>query len=149
MKKYFTILLVYCLFICSSCSSKIINVCSDELNIDLSKFKVISKYNDYGFSLNGDGSAFLVFDCKNSAVADDIKSKKSWMKFPLNKEAAYFAYNFDSEEKNIPEIKKGYYILIDRQEEDKENIIERKSFNFTLSIYDSDNDLLYLWRLDT
>ena len=49
----------------------------------------------------------------------------------------------------IPEIKNGYSLLIDKQNETLTNMLERASFNFILGIYDADTDILYFYELDT
>ena len=55
------------------------------------------------------------------------------------------------EEPLIPPIEKGYYLLEDRHSEAKENLdlLDRSSYNFTLSVYDTDNRTLYYYKLDT
>ena len=50
----------------------------------------------------------------------------------------------------MPEIREGYYRLIDRHAEAGESdILERSSFNFTLALYDTGADTLYFFELDT
>lgn len=49
----------------------------------------------------------------------------------------------------VPEIQNGYYLLIDRHSDTKSNILERGSFNFTVGLYDTDNNTLYCCKLDT
>ena len=51
----------------------------------------------------------------------------------------------------IPPMEKGYYLLEDRHSQAKENpdLLERSSYNFTLSVYDADNRTLYYYKLDT
>lgn len=53
----------------------------------------------------------------------------------------------------VPEIRNGYYLLVDRQAEPGmatgADILHRGSFNFTLGLYDTDTDTLYFCKLDT
>ena len=52
----------------------------------------------------------------------------------------------------VPEVKDGYYFLLDRQAEDDaagKDILERNSFNFTFGLYDTDTNTLYCCELDT
>ena len=53
----------------------------------------------------------------------------------------------------LPNIERGYYLLIDRQNQNnqskKENILDKASFNYDLGIYDMDTNTLYFCQLDT
>ena len=49
----------------------------------------------------------------------------------------------------VPEIQTGYYRLLDRQHNKETPLLERFSFNFTLALYDTDTDRLYVCELDT
>ena len=50
----------------------------------------------------------------------------------------------------VPEIREGYYRLIDRHAQAGESdILDRHSFNFTLALYDTETDTLYFCELDT
>ena len=54
----------------------------------------------------------------------------------------------------IPQIENGYYYFYDRHDEatdpyDDSEFLARFSFNFTLAIYDSDTNTLYLCEYDT
>lgn len=55
----------------------------------------------------------------------------------------------DKGENLVPEIENGYYILIDRQSNQNDNILNRGSFNFTVGIYNTDDNNLYFCKLDT
>ena len=62
---------------------------------------------------------------------------------------------FDRSDGNplIPEIRNGYYRLIDRQikmgEASGADILHRNSFNFDLGLYDADTNTLYFCWMDT
>ena len=53
----------------------------------------------------------------------------------------------------IPEIRNGYYRLIDRQIKKGEaagaDMLHRSSFNFDLGLYDADTNILYFCQRDT
>ena len=54
----------------------------------------------------------------------------------------------------IPMVKNGYWIFIDRYDDQHtfnnvENLFNRGSFNFTIAIYDTDNSVLYYFEFDT
>lgn len=59
----------------------------------------------------------------------------------------------DSGKPLVPKITEGYYTLIDRQplseQVKNQNIFTRGSYNLTLGIYDTKDDLLYYCTLDT
>ena len=50
----------------------------------------------------------------------------------------------------IPEIRAGFYRLIDRHAQAGEtDLLGRASLNFTLALYDTDTDTLYYFEMDT
>ena len=49
----------------------------------------------------------------------------------------------------FPEVVQGYYRLIDRQNDTEQDILERYSFNFTVAVYDSEENILYYGKQDT
>lgn len=54
----------------------------------------------------------------------------------------------------VPQIKNGYYCLIDRQSNNAKKkqpsaILDRMAFNLTIGLYDLDSKLLYYLKLDT
>ena len=49
----------------------------------------------------------------------------------------------------FPEVAQGYYRLIDRQDDTEQDILERYSFNFTVAVYDSEENILYYGKQDT
>jgi hypothetical protein len=64
-----------------------------------------------------------------------------------------YNYNF-AKSFGIPQIKNGYWFFSDRHNkstspEKDVDLFERRSFNFTLAIYDIDTNTLYYFELDT
>ena len=49
----------------------------------------------------------------------------------------------------IPKIENGYYFFKDRQADKDKEILDRYSFNFTVAVYDNDNNKMYFCELDT
>ena len=51
----------------------------------------------------------------------------------------------------VPQIYEGLYKLVDRQPEDyrDEPLLERASKNFTLGVYDKEQDILYFYRYNS
>ena len=139
------------------------------LGIDISSAEIISEEDDHG-GFHGDGTTFIRLDCSGTDIYDQIRNGENWTPFPIDDTVKALVYGIEiregdsligigpylSDEDNkplIPEIKNGYYLLIDRQaEEDKASgadILHRASLNFTLGIYDSDTDMLYYFERDT
>ena len=56
----------------------------------------------------------------------------------------------DDNDPLIPEIRAGFYRLIDRHAQAGEtDLLGRASLNFTLALYDTDTDTLYFCEMDT
>ena len=56
----------------------------------------------------------------------------------------------DDNDPLIPEIREGFYRLIDRHAEAGEtDLLNRASLNFTLALYDTDTNILYFCEMDT
>ena len=174
MKKGFTVLisLCFCLFTLAACGAKGVHAqVSEELGIDVSKGREISNYDSHG-GFHGDGTTCIVFEFDEGTVLEEVKSNPAWKAFPLDETVQTLVYGTadengqigpyltkDSErdelftELLVPEIRNGYYLLVDRQEEPGmaagADILHRGSFNFTLGLYDTDTDTLYFCKLDT
>ena len=101
------------------------------------------------------------------SILKEIKSNKKWKSFPMNETVRCLAYGEETEngtvgpyltdeksgDRLLPNIQRGYYLLIDRQNQNnqskKENILDKASFNYDLGIYDMDTNTLYFCQLDT
>lgn len=163
MKKLLFILgisfiIVFSLTACNSAKSQ--NQISKELGIDVSSGKELSNYDTH--SGNGDGTTCIVLSFENDDVLKQIEENSDWNKFPLDEITRTLVYGVDNQtssigpflnndkgENLVPQIENGYYILIDRQSNQADNILDRGSFNFTLGIYNTDNNNLYFCKLDT
>ena len=141
------------------------------LGLDLSGYEVVSSWDDHG-GFHGDGTAFAELKCSGSGVLDQIQGDGDWKDFPLDRTARALVYGVTeqtgTEETGImvyqtgpyltgeegdplvPEIREGYYRLIDRHAEAGEtDLLDRASLNFTLALYDTDTDTLYFCEMDT
>ena len=54
----------------------------------------------------------------------------------------------------IPEVENGYYYFLDRHSQstnpkDDSGVLDRASYNFTIAIFDTDQQTLYYMELDT
>ncbi|MBO4898272.1 MAG: hypothetical protein J5590_08250 [Clostridia bacterium] len=124
-----------------------------DFGFNKSKFTVIEEKDTHGGFL-GDGEYYLKLDCsKKREKALDIV--KDWNSLPLPEELAGFTCKEEKDGENkIPEVKHGYYKFKDRHSEstnpsDSSEMADRHSYNFTLAVYDADNDTLYYYKLDT
>lgn len=142
------------------------NVISEAINIDVEKGKIISEYDTHG-GAHGDGTSCIVLKFNNDSILKEIKSNKKWKSFPMNETVKCLAYGEEIEnctvgpyltdeksgDRLLPNIQRGYYLLIDRQNQNnqskKENILDKPSFNYDLGIYDMDTNTLYFCQLDT
>ena len=142
--------------LCAGCAQRReIRSVEKELGIDLDGAKLIAHSDTHGGFL-GDGTMMKVLDAETLAVPDE------WQELPMDQTAQALAYGCMTEdgfcgpmltdEKGdplLPEIGKGRWKLIDRQENAEGSLLERYSFNFTLAVYDAENGLLYVLRMDT
>ena len=142
------------------------NIISEALNIDMEKGKIISEYDTHD-GAHGDGTSCIVLKFNNDSILKEIKSNKKWKSFPMNETVKCLAYGEETEngtvgpyltdeksgDRLLPNIQRGYYLLIDRQNQNnqskKENILDKASFNYDLGIYDMDTNTLYFCQLDT
>ena len=140
---------------CGSKSAK--DTVSESLKIDVSAAEEISAADTHG-GMHGDGTSYIILKFADDSLLEQIQGNESWTSLPFNRTAKALAYGISEDGKHIgpylgdielPEITKGYYCLIDRQDEKETDILKRASFNFTLGIYDTDTDMLYFCEVDT
>lgn len=93
-------------------------------------------------------------------MLEELKKDRQWKPFPPDADATVTALAYGISDNSsaigpftgdieLPEIRSGYYRLIDRQSENDTDILERDSFNYTLAIYDADTKTLYFCEVDT
>ena len=144
---------------------------SQTLGIDVSGGRVASASDDHrGF--HGDGTTFVELQFSDDAVLEQIEESGDWKAFPLDRTARALVYGVreevgteetgitvyqtgpyvtdDDNDPLIPEIRAGFYRLIDRHAQAGEtDLLSRASLNFTLALYDTDTDTLYFCEMDT
>ena len=162
MKKIFAISLVLvALLVLVSCGSKMTaqDTISKELDLDISGGKEVLNINTYS---GGEGTSCIAVTFDDNTILDAIKNSSNWEAFPLDETVQALVYGIENGtskegpfiadengDSMVPEIQNGYYLLIDRHSDTKSNILERGSFNFTVGLYDTDNNTLYCCKLDT
>lgn len=130
-----------------------------ELGLDLSDSTVISKVEDHGFF--GDGTTYDVLTFEDDSVLQQIQNDSDWKPLPMDETTTALVYGLEDDfyqkgpylnDNNgnplFPEVENGYYLLIDRQN-DAQDILDRHSFNFTVAVFDSDENTLHYGKLDT
>lgn len=142
------------------------SVIGRDLHTSLSGGEVVSSFDTHN-GFQGDGKSCTIVSFEDDAFLQRIQQQPNlWKPFPPDETVKTLLYGVyadeyaiapsvtgkDSpEEPLIPPIEKGYYLLEDRHSEAKENtdLLDRSSYNFTLSVYDADNRMLYYYKLDT
>ena len=130
-----------------------------ELGLDLSQAAIVQSEDSHSGFL-GDGSTRVVLSLPEGEAVEAIRS--NWTPFPLDQTAETLLYGISPGEypdgpyltredgtPMVPEIRNGFYLLLDRQETQEVPLLERYSFNFTLAVYDADSGYLYYCQLDT
>ena len=162
MKKLFIIsLVVVALLALVSCGSKTTaqDAISKELGLDISGGKEVLNINTYS---GGEGTSCIAVTFDDDTILDAIKNSANWEACPLDETVQTLVYGIENGtskegpfladengDSMVPEIQNGYYLLIDRHTDTKSNILKRGSFNFTVGLYDIDNNTLYCCKLDT
>lgn len=166
MKKlgWIGIVLVFVFSLASCGSQEPQEIVSEALGVDSSTGSTMSSMDTH--SGNGDGISCVVLHFDGNEMIKQIEADDAWQPFPLDETVQTLVYGVSDAENSIgpfltdedgkalvPEIKNGYYRLIDRQVEQDTatgaDILNRASFNFTVGLYDTDTNMLYCCELDT
>lgn len=161
------VLLIGCLVACSSNNGT--TDISKTLGIDLSSGTVVSSKDTHG-GFHGDGNTYVEISFSNESgtiLADAMSDNGDWHAFPLSNNLQAITYGrFDGNMKYgpcvtddegasiIPQVEHGYYYFYDRHSEsnnpkDDTKLLSRSSLNFTIVLYDTDNNKLFYDKLDT
>lgn len=166
MKKlgWIGIVLVFVFSLAACGSQEPQEIVSEALGVDASTGSTMSSMDTH--SGNGDGISCVVLHFDGNEMIKQIEADDAWQLFPLDETVQTLVYGVSDAESSIgpfltdedgkalvPEIKNGYYRLIDRQVEQDTatgaDILNRASFNFTVGLYDTDTNMLYCCELDT
>lgn len=166
MKKlgWIGIVLVFVFSLAACGSREPQEIVSEALGVDSSTGSTMSSMDTH--SGNGDGISCVVLHFDGNEMIKQIEADDAWQPFPLDETVQTLVYGVSDAENSIgpfltdedgkalvPEIKNGYYRLIDRQVEQDTatgaDILNRASFNFTVGLYDTDTNMLYCCELDT
>ncbi len=165
MKKQFTCVLLFAIFVCSltGCFPYSINKeISSSLGINIPLFLKI-EYEDTHGGFHGDGVtlAKVQLEGKNANnILSEIKGNDGWKDLPLSENVELEMYGGEDYESNLakklgmPKIQNGYWIFIDRYKgenkvTDGERLFPRYSANYTVGIYDADSNILYYCKFDS
>lgn len=138
------------------------NYLKDEIGVNITGCTIKKDEDTHGYFL-GDGDYIVIADC--SPIHDKMLTETSnWNPLPLsenlqllmyggNKGGVSYSYDF-AVENGIPEIEHGCYYFINRHDDAKsrysdEDLFSLYSMNFTLAMYDTDNDMLYYYEHDS
>lgn len=135
-------------------------------NVSFKKCKIIKSTDTHG-GFHGDGVKKVTYKCGNKFNTNNIKKK--WKKIPFTENINIKLYGdaqkngilyppLDEKDYAVPKIENGYYYFIDQYSREykdvkdiysDEKLLSRYSKNFTLTVYDIDNNLLYYYGVDT
>lgn len=159
-------ILIFVLMIAGCSTESHQDYIAKQINIKMPNVLNIEYMDDHG-GFHGDGQKFakIEFDKTNGQnILMQIENYEKWNKLPLtenlnlimyggSKDNIEYTHKF-AEKLGIPQIDNGYWLFTDRHtestypEKDTE-LFERHSFNFTLAMYDGDNNTLYYFEFDT
>lgn len=120
-----------------------------QLGLDIGDCAVILDHDTHG-GFHGDGSYLLIVDCTEHQDSL-LEQTESWSPLPLPDELAH-------QTEQIPQfpqtLSQGRWYFIDRHSEaddpsDYTRLSGRYSYNYTLAVYDTQQQLLYYYELDT
>ncbi len=122
-------------------------------------FSVELEYKDSHDGFHGDGECVVkVYLSKQQAekFKDKIEKNNHWKQLPMPDKLQMITGARIDKDMCVPIVKNGYYFFIDRHSEadDKYNPYEmygefRASSNYTVAVFDTDENILYYYELDT
>ena len=135
---------------------------SKQLNCSLPAVeKVESSDTHGGFHGEGGQTAAICFDTVHGEeLAEQLQSTEGWKALPLEEELELLMYGgsrggssygyYFADKAGIPKIENGCYYFIDRQQDtERTGFLYHRSYNFSLAIYDLDENILYYCEIDT
>ena len=162
MKKFISILIVFMLvMLFSGCNKSFTpdGYIRKAIGISLPKNAAIT-YRDTHSGPFGDGEYFAAVKIPDEEVESFLKTieNKKWVPLPLRDDINALLYGGvvdeveylgELTETEIPKIETGYWYFHDRSEEKSKDLLNRYSYNFTIAMFDTDTNTLYVYELDT
>lgn len=174
MKKYCAVFcLILSAMLTTACSSVFkvnpLIPLSFVLGADVSKGEITQSTDTHGGFL-GDGCLFMMLDFEDEdgqALAAQLAENSEWSSLPLTDTLSALVYGTSGSSSSVgpyvtdsdgnalfPAVENGYYCFIDRYSDtidpkDDTEVLSRNSFNFTIAIYDTDNNQLSYCKFDT
>lgn len=154
------------LFLFSSCERSPQKDISRALKLDVSSGSVLC-FTDTHDAFLGDGLCYGALQFADTSLMEIIQQDSRWNPLPLDDTLTAVAYGLTKGQSSVgpyltgedgeplfPGIEQGYYYFQDRNSEqsgggEEADLLERRSFNFILAIYDSTNHILYFGKMDT
>lgn len=131
---------------------------SGTLGIDAAKGTVVESYDDHS-GFHGDGTMYAVLSFEDDVLEKMISSPGGWHALPLTENLETLIYGTRTATAaigpfigvTVPKVENGYWFFYDRlgESHNDSEVLDRDSFNYTVAIYDADNDLLYYCEFDT
>ena len=135
------------------------------LDMDLTGGSQLAASDTHG-GFHGDGLTFVSLQFSNDRVARELENRQDWQPLPLSRTVTALAYGLEmgawswgpyvtgeDGERIIPPVQNGLYYFQDRSPgvAKKGSIPEQPPVitNFTVAIYDTDQDILYYAAMDT
>lgn len=161
MKLRIILILFMCIFIVGCTEESSEDYIARKTGLNLSSC-AIEKNEDTHGGFHGDGEMLVILNCSN-ANEELLNQINSWNSLPLTenlelimyggeKDGVSYGYEFATKI-GIPKITNGYYHFINRDSEalneNDDDILNKYSFNFTLILYDNDNEKMYYYEIDT
>ena len=112
----------------------------------------------------GDGLTFAALKFSDDRLARQLENREDWRPLPLGRTVTALVYGLEEGNRSwgpyvtgedgqalIPPVENGRYYFLDRQSDAGrgEGVLERRSFNFTVALYDADQNTLYFVAMDT
>ena len=117
--------------------------------------KMEEKDTHGGFHGDGEALAKVYFSDKQTQnFISKINNNSNWKDVPMPEVLQHKVYNSIEEEMKVPFIENGYWLFINRyskviNKHDYNEILGKASSNFSVAIFDKNQNILYIYSLDT
>ena len=131
----------------------------ENIDVDYQKAKLVSEYDTHG-GFHGDGVSCRSYRV-DEALAERLEQSEYWRDFPLAEEVELLVYGNEdggqyvqSDGLTSPRIAQGRWYFRDRFPQaadpyDERAVFTRAAFNFTVGLYDREQKLLHVLKMDT